>query len=173
MNDLIAECYCYKDMESPVGQLRLIAHKQALVAVLWNAGNMVRIGSHGLKEEQTHHVLLETERQLKDYFEKKRTVFDLPLDLVGTDFQKKVWQALLNIPFGKTTCYGDLAKQLGDVKAVRAVGGALNKNPISIIVPCHRVIGASGDLTGFAGGLSNKMYLLELEDPNKQLNLWD
>ncbi len=173
MEDLSSECYSYKDMDSPVGRLRLIAGDKGLVAVLWNAEDLLRIGTRDLKEEQEHALLLETERQLKEYFVKKRRVFDLPLDLIGTDFQKKVWEALLGIPFGKTKSYGDLAKQLGDLKAVRAVGGALNKNPVSIIVPCHRVIGASGDLVGFAGGLSTKNYLLRLEDPNLQLNLWD
>lgn len=165
--------YSYKDMDSPVGRLRLIGGDKGLVAVLWNAEDKVRIGQQELQEDLANALLMETERQLKDYFGKKRMAFDLPLDLIGTDFQKKVWEALLGIPFGKTKSYGDLAKQLGDFKAVRAVGGALNKNPVSIIVPCHRVIGASGDLTGFAGGLSNKNYLLRLEDPNLQMNLWD
>jgi methylated-DNA-[protein]-cysteine S-methyltransferase len=173
MDDLISEPYLYRDMDSPVGRLRLIASDKGLVAVLWNAEDLVRIKLRGLKEDRANVLLLETEQQLNDYFEKKRTQFDLPLDLIGTEFQKKVWKALLNIPFGKTKSYGDLAKQLGDLKAVRAVGGALNKNPVSIIVPCHRVIGASGDLTGFAGGLSNKNYLLKLEDATKQLDLWD
>lgn len=173
MEDRRSECYSYKDMDSPVGRLRLIASDQGLVAVLWNAEDLLRIGTRDLKEDLAHELLQETEGQLKDYFQKKRYVFDLPLDLIGTDFQKRVWEALLTIPFGKTKSYGDLAKQLGDLKAARAVGGALNKNPVSIIVPCHRVIGASGDLVGFAGGLSTKNYLLRLEDPNLQLNLWD
>lgn len=173
MEEFISEYYFYKDVDSPTGPLRLIASPKGLVAALWNAGDVFRIKSHDLEENPGHMLLLETERQLKEYFEKKRTVFDLPLDLIGTDFQKKVWEALLDIPFGKTKSYGDLARQLGDRKAVRAVGGALNKNPVPIIVPCHRVIGASGDLTGFAGGLVTKNYLLKLEDPNLQLNLWD
>lgn len=160
-------------MDSPTGPLRLIASHQGLVAVLWNAADVFRITSHELKDDPQHALLLEAERQLKEYFEKKRRVFDLPLDLIGTDFQKNVWEALLDIPFGKTKSYGDLARQLGDLKAVRAVGGALNKNPVPIIVPCHRVIGSSGELTGFAGGLGTKKYLLRLEDPNLQMNLWD
>lgn len=165
--------YSYKDIDSPTGPLRLMASHKGLVAALWNAGDRFRMKSHDLKEDPGQALLLETERQLKEYFEKKRKVFDLPLDLIGTDFQKKVWEALLDIPFGKTKSYGDLARQLGDLKAVRAVGGALNKNPVPIIVPCHRVIGSSGDLTGFAGGLGTKHYLLRLEDPNLQMNLWD
>ena len=160
-------------MDSPVGRLRLIAGERGLVAVLWNAGELVEMHSRPLRMDDVLPVLIETERQLKEYFDKKRTGFDLPLDLIGTAFQKKVWEALFTIPFGKTKSYGDLAKQLGDLKAVRAVGGALNRNPISIIVPCHRVIGASGALTGFGGGLENKHYLLQLEEAGTQFRLWD
>lgn len=173
MRGSFSDIYSYKDMDSPVGRLRIIASAKGLVAVLWNADDLLRIGARDLKEDREGGLLMETERQLKEYFDRKRRAFDLPLDLMGTDFQKKVWNALLGIPFGKTKSYGDLAKQLGDLKAVRAVGGALNKNPVSIIVPCHRVIGATGDLVGFAGGLGTKNYLLRLEDPNLQLNLWD
>jgi methylated-DNA-[protein]-cysteine S-methyltransferase len=101
--------------------------------------------------------------QLKEYFEGKRTSFSLALDMRGTRFQNDVWEALLAIPFGETRSYGQLAKQLGNPKATRAVGAANGRNPISIIVPCHRVIGSSGRLTGFAGGLNTKAHLLELE----------
>jgi methylated-DNA-[protein]-cysteine S-methyltransferase len=107
--------------------------------------------------------LLETEKQLSEYFAAKRQSFDLPLDFSGTDFQKQVWQALLQIPFGETRSYKDIALQIGNLKAVRAVGAANGKNPISIIVPCHRVVGANGKLVGFAGGLDNKDILLKLE----------
>ena len=101
-------------------------------------------------------MLLETERQLKEYFGGKRKEFSLRLDPAGTDFQRQVWKALLGIPFGETRSYGQLAKQLGNPQASRAVGAANGRNPISIIVPCHRVIGSSGKLTGFAGGLTLK-----------------
>lgn len=107
--------------------------------------------------------MLETEKQLSEYFATKRQSFDLPLDFWGTDFQKQVWQALLQIPFGETRSYKDIALQIGNVKAVRAVGAANGKNPISIIAPCHRVVGANGKLVGFAGGLDNKDILLTLE----------
>ena len=100
---------------------------------------------------------------MSEYFAAKRQSFDLPLDFAGTDFQKKVWQALLQIPFGETRSYKDIALQIGNVKAVRAVGAANGKNPISIIAPCHRVVGANGKLVGFAGGLDNKDILLTLE----------
>jgi len=101
--------------------------------------------------------------QLKEYFSGKRKDFDLPLALQGTPFRMKVWQALLEIPYGETRSYKDVAVRVGNPKAIRAVGGANHNNPISIIVPCHRVIGADGSLVGYGGGLNNKMRLLELE----------
>lgn len=110
--------------------------------------------------------------QLQEYFEGKRQVFDLKLNPQGTDFQKTVWDALLSIPFGKTMSYLELSKQLGDVKAIRAVANANGKNPIWIIVPCHRVIGTDGSLTGYAGGLHRKQWLLEHESPYKQQSLF-
>ncbi|MCL1675005.1 methylated-DNA--[protein]-cysteine S-methyltransferase [Elizabethkingia meningoseptica] len=116
-----------------------------------------------LYKDDKHPILIQTEKELNEYFNNKRTTFDIPLDFKGTEFQIRVWEALLNIPYGVTKSYGDLARILGDIKAVRAVGGALNKNPISIIVPCHRVVGISGNLVGFAGGLNNKSILLDLE----------
>lgn len=101
--------------------------------------------------------------QLSEYFQGKRKEFDLPLAPVGTDFQRRVWDALLTIPYGKTRSYGEIAAQIGQPKASRAVGGANNRNPIMIVIPCHRVIGANGSLTGYGGGLDVKQYLLELE----------
>ena len=108
-------------------------------------------------------MLLETERQLNDYFSGKRTSFSLKLDFKGTEFQKKVWAALLTIPFGETRSYGQIAKQIRKPKAVRAVGAANGRNPIPIIAPCHRVIGSTGKLIGSAGGLEAKALLLALE----------
>jgi methylated-DNA-[protein]-cysteine S-methyltransferase len=110
-----------------------------------------------------HPILLETERQLSEYIAGKRTRFDLPLQPYGTEFQKKVWQALREIPFGKTKSYLDLASAVGSPEASRAVGTANGKNPLSIVVPCHRVVAADGALTGFAGGLERKAALLALE----------
>ncbi|MFH4969173.1 methylated-DNA--[protein]-cysteine S-methyltransferase [Gaetbulibacter sp. M240] len=110
--------------------------------------------------------------QLQEYFEGSRTVFDLKLNPSGTDFQKRVWDKLLEIPFGKTMSYLDLSKQLGDVKAIRAVASANGKNPLWIVVPCHRVIGSDGSLTGYAGGLHRKKWLLEHESPHKQQSLF-
>jgi len=159
----------HKIINTPVGQLILIASDKGLAAVLWKNDKPKRVPlSLGVFSNE-HPVLLETEKQLLEYFSKERIQFDLPLDFKGTDFQQRVWNALLGIPFGETRSYSDIARQLGDVKAVRAVGAANGKNPISIIAPCHRVIGVSGKLTGFAGGLENKAYLLRLEQKNPTL----
>ena len=110
--------------------------------------------------------------QLKEYFDGTRKLFDLKLNPKGTAFQKEVWNALRNIPYGKTISYLDLSKKLGDVKAIRAVANANGKNPLWIIVPCHRVIGSDGSLTGYAGGLHRKQWLLEHESPLKQQSLF-
>ena len=116
--------------------------------------------------------LKEAVLQLQDYFDGKRTTFTFPLNPSGTDFQKKVWNELLHIPFGKTCSYLELSKKLGDVKAIRAVASANGKNPLWIVVPCHRVIGTDGSLTGYAGGLWRKKWLLEHENPIKQESLF-
>lgn len=117
-------------------------------------------------------VLQEAVAQLNDYFEGKRTDFDFKLNPKGTEFQQKVWKGLLEIPFGKTTSYLELSKKLGDVKAIRAVASANGKNPLWIVVPCHRVIGTDGSLTGYAGGLWRKKWLLEHENPTAQQSLF-
>lgn len=153
--------YYYKEIKTPVGKLKIICNDNGLAAILWE--NDKRIHLSPLIEDKNHPVLLEAEKQLKEYFSGERKKFDLKLDAAGTDFQKKVWKALTTIPFGKTWSYGELAKKIGNPKASRAVGAANGKNPISIVVPCHRVIGSSGKLTGFAGGLKNKEVLLNIE----------
>ena len=153
----------FMEMASPVGQLKLVATETALVAVLWENENPNRVRLAELVENKKHSVLLETQKQLNEYFAGQRQIFDLPLDFEGTEFQQKVWQALLTIPFGETRSYKQIAEQIGNVKAVRAVGAANGKNPISIIAPCHRVVGANGKLVGFAGGLDNKDILLKIE----------
>lgn len=154
----------YKLMPSPVGQLTLVARNGKVAAILWETerANRVRLGE--LVEVDDSPALLQAERQLNEYFAGTRDRFDLELDFEGTEFQKKVWAALLTIPFGETRSYSQIATQIGSPKAVRAVGAANGRNPISIVAPCHRVIGASGRLTGFAGGLEAKQYLLTLED---------
>ena len=155
--------YSYKTMPSPVGRLKLIASDRGLAAILWPDDDPKRVPLAPLIENKKHPVLLEAERQLNDYFAGKRKKFSLKFDAVGTEFQKDVWRALSAIPFGETRSYGEIAAQIGRPKAVRAVGAANGRNPISIIVPCHRVIGANGKLTGFAGGMEAKKFLLKTE----------
>jgi methylated-DNA-[protein]-cysteine S-methyltransferase len=154
-----------KTMKSPVGELTLAASATGLAAILWENDKPGRVRLNIVAEDSNHPVLREAERQLQQYFAGTRTSFDLPLDFAGTDFQKAVWAALLTIPFGETRSYAQIAAQVGSLKAVRAVGAANGRNPISIVAPCHRVIGSNGALTGFAGGLDAKRTLLELERP--------
>jgi methylated-DNA-[protein]-cysteine S-methyltransferase len=155
--------YAYKMIASPVGQLKLIASDKGLAAILWENEDPNRVRFGPLVESPRHPILRETERQLAQYFAGKLKAFTVPLDFKGTAFQKSVWKALLTIPFGETRTYADIARQIGRPTAFRAVGAANGKNPISIIAPCHRVIGSSGSLTGFAGGLAAKERLLKLE----------
>ena len=155
--------YVYKFIASPVGSLKLVASRQGLAAILWENDDPERVRLGAMAEDPEDAVLIEAERQLGAYFSGKRMQFDLPLDFKGTAFQKRVWKALLTIPFGETRSYGDIARQIGKPTAFRAVGAANGKNPISIIAPCHRVIGSTGKLTGFAGGLKAKECLLSLE----------
>jgi methylated-DNA-[protein]-cysteine S-methyltransferase len=153
-----------KTVATPVGELTLVGSDRGLAAILWENDKPGRVRLNITGCDDNHPILLETQRQLGEYFAGQRQRFTVKLDFTGTDFQKLVWQALLAIPFGQTRSYGQIAVQLGNPKAMRAVGAANGKNPISIIAPCHRVIGASGKLTGFAGGLETKAYLLQLEN---------
>jgi methylated-DNA-[protein]-cysteine S-methyltransferase len=152
-----------KTMPSPVGVLTLVAGETGLAAVLWENDDPKRVSLHPREESPDHPVLLETERQLAEYFAGRLQHFDLPLEFHGTEFQKKVWAALTRIPFGETRTYAQIAVEIGSAAAVRAVGAANGRNPISIVAPCHRVIGSNGKLTGFAGGLEVKSFLLNLE----------
>jgi methylated-DNA-[protein]-cysteine S-methyltransferase len=155
--------YAFKTVPSPLGALRLVASDEGLVAILWENDNPDRVRLDELRQDAAHPVLVETEKQLGEYFSGGRQAFDLPLDFHGTEFQKRVWAQLLAIPFGETRSYGEIARAVGQPTASRAVGAANGKNPISIVAPCHRVIGANGALTGFAGGLEAKQRLLALE----------
>ncbi|GJD57300.1 methylated-DNA--[protein]-cysteine S-methyltransferase [Methylobacterium dankookense] len=155
--------YAFTTVASPVGALTVIASDRGLSAILWENDDPARVRLGPLVEDPSHPVLLETERQLAAYFAGTLKAFAVPLDFQGTAFQKSVWAALLTIPFGETRSYGDIARQIGRPGASRAVGAANGKNPISIIAPCHRVIGSAGALTGFAGGLDIKRHLLGLE----------
>ncbi|TPG42390.1 methylated-DNA--[protein]-cysteine S-methyltransferase [Sphingomonas koreensis] len=152
-----------KTIPSPVGALTLVASDRGLIAILWEDDDPARVPLGPLDEQPDHPILCETERQLGAYFAGSRNAFSVPLDFRGTPFQRSVWAALLTIPFGDTRSYGEIARQIGRPGAARAVGAANGRNPISIIAPCHRVIGSTGKLTGFAGGLAAKEHLLGLE----------
>ena len=143
----------------------IYTHKQICLKIETEGENITHIGFIPVQTASpaSNEVEKQVKLQLDEYFSGTRKRFQAALQLAGTPFQVKVWQALLEIPYGKTESYGELAVRIGHPKALRAVGGALNRNPIAIIVPCHRVIGADGKLTGFAGGLDTKKYLLELE----------
>ncbi|MFV8464216.1 methylated-DNA--[protein]-cysteine S-methyltransferase [Flavobacterium sp. LB1P62] len=137
-----------------------------------NGISVISVTDEGTVSTVIPTVLQEVVSQLNDYFDGKRTGFDFTMNPKGTDFQQKVWKELLEIPFGKTMSYMDLSKRLGDVKAIRAVASANGKNPLWIVIPCHRVIGTDGSLTGYAGGLWRKKWLLEHENPTTQQSLF-
>ena len=148
---------------TPLGRILLAASDDALVGA-WFEGQRHHPDTSGWPFDPAHPVLAEAMRQLDDYFAGRRTAFELPLDLQGgTPFQQSVWRALLDIPPGRRTSYGALSQRIGRPAAVRAVGAAVGRNPISIVVPCHRVVGTDGSLTGYAGGIERKSALLRLE----------
>jgi methylated-DNA-[protein]-cysteine S-methyltransferase len=156
----------YRYIDTPIGELELCANDAGLVSVLFVSTHKKEL----VKQAETEHpVLTETEKQLKAYFDKKRKEFDLPLALEGTDFQKRVWNQLTKTRFGKTINYLELAKQLGDEKCIRAAASANGKNPISIIIPCHRIIGSDGTLVGYSGNLERKQWLLQHEGAYQDL----
>ena len=159
------------DMASPIGRLRLIAIGDELTGIWFEQGRDARKGDPSLVSGSSA-VLERTQSQLEQYFSGERREFDLPLAPQGTEFQRRVWQRLLGIEYGTTTTYGDLARELGNLNASRAVGLANGSNPIPIVIPCHRVIGANGALTGFGGGLPIKRALLELERASTQPRLF-
>jgi methylated-DNA-[protein]-cysteine S-methyltransferase len=152
-----------KWLDSPVGRLKLVATDRGLAGVLWENERRNRVRFNAPVEDASDAVLVDAERQLIEYFGGRRTAFSLRLDFAGTEFQRQVWAALLTIPFGETRSYAEIARQIGKPSATRAVGAANGRNPIAIVAPCHRVVGATGALTGFAGGLEAKAYLLALE----------
>jgi len=158
----------FDKMHSPVGELTLIASSQGLHALMWNddwlSDEFVAAISE-LPQDPKHPLIIRTRQQLNEYFAGTRKSFDIPLCLDGTDFQMKAWQELTRIPYGQTISYQQQAIALGDLNKVRAIGGANGRNPISIIVPCHRVIAKNGKLQGFGGGLQIKEFLLKHENP--------
>jgi len=159
------------EMESPAGKLAIIASDEGLRTLVCEKDRKEAECEkiiQSLKVSNSHPVVARTKTQLTEYFAGKRFTFDIPLILDGTPFQKLAWGHLIAIPYGETVSYGEQARRLGDAKKARAVGGANARNPVAIIVPCHHVIGKSGDLTGFAWGMGMKTFLLELEKTAKQ-----
>ena len=153
-------------IESPVGSLTLVASDAGLRAILWDADDPQSVPTGAIVADPDHSVLRAAREQLEEYFDGSRREFDLPLDPVGTDFQREAWSQLRQIPYGETVSYGKQAERMGDPNKARAVGAANGKNPIPIVVPCHRVVGSNGSLTGFAGGLDRKSWLLDHERLN-------
>lgn len=147
----------FYDYKTNIGKIYISADKKNILEISFNKPNY---------DKNETPLIKKTFLELEEYFNGQRKTFDLPLKLEGTDFQKKVWKELIKIPYGKTISYKELATSIGNEKACRAVGMANNKNKIMIVIPCHRVIGSNGDLTGYAGGLNIKQQLLELEAKN-------
>lgn len=153
-------------MQSPIGVIEIVGNSEGVSSILFKDDVSLAI-SETIPRELNNVVT-----QLQEYFEGKRSTFNVKISPKGTDFQKRVWNELLNIPFGKTLNYQQIANKLGDPKVIRAAASANGKNPISIIIPCHRVIGSDGSLTGYAGGLHRKKWLLEHENPWQQQSLF-
>ncbi len=151
--------HCIYKYNSIIGDIFISADENFLLSV--------KFVNHNFIENKENKIIRQTIKQLNEYFNGKRKKFELPLNPKGTEFQKKVWLQLMNIPYGKTATYKDIATLIGNTNASRAVGNANNKNPIAIIIPCHRVIGSNNKLTGYAGGLDKKEKLLNLEKNNK------
>jgi methylated-DNA-[protein]-cysteine S-methyltransferase len=151
----------YSEIDSPIGRLLLYGTSRGLSGIFMTRQRHFDGKQKDWKRDDARWSSVA--RQLREYFDGKRRDFDIPLDVEGTEFQMKVWNALCKIPFGRTASYADIARQIGNPKAMRAVGMANGRNPVSIVVPCHRVIGADGSLTGYGGGLDRKKVLLDLE----------
>lgn len=151
--------FYYEYLDTPLGLLEIVANDQGLVAVTFSDKLRQPIQSQRIVQD----IVQEAKQQLRAYFSHELFAFNLPLAAEGTAFQQQVWQALTTVPYGKTASYGDIAKAINNPKGVRAVGLANGKNPIAIVVPCHRIIGANGTLTGYAGGLDKKAWLLAHE----------
>ena len=150
-------------IETPIGALTIVASDDGLRAILWPDDDPRRVRRDGSVEDAKPSRDLGDGRPAAEYFDGERTEFDVPLDPVGTEFQRAAWDALRTIPYGTTVSYGEQAERMGDRRKARAVGAANGRNPISIVVPCHRVVGANGSLTGFAGGVDTKAWLLAHE----------
>lgn len=165
MADLANKAVLY--YESPIGMMGIYGDDAGISEISFENERIHTASGHGVPD-----CLTECASQLQEYFSKKRTTFSLKLAPTGTEFQRTVWNALLNVPFGKTWSYLQLAKSLGDANLIRAVGGANGKNPIAIVVPCHRIIGNDGKMVGYAGGLWRKKWLLDFERTEAQGSLF-
>lgn len=163
------ETIVYNYYKSPIGEIELASDSETL---LWVKFLETERSIRTKKKETESVIFTETKKQLSDYFNKTSEKFDLPLNIRGTDFQKKVWQELTFVPYGKTMSYLNLSKKIGDVKAIRAVASSNGKNLFCVIIPCHRVIGSNGSLTGYSGDLWRKKWLLEHESTSAQTNLF-
>lgn len=153
----------YKIIKTLVGFLKIVANKNNLIAILWDNEKAGRVKLGLMSEDKSNPLLAETEKQLNEYFRGTRQTFDLPLEIHGTRFQEGVWKLLTDIPYGSTESYKEIAFKMDRAQAVRAAGSAIGRNPLSIVIPCHRVIASNGSLAGFAGGLDRKKILLDLE----------
>jgi methylated-DNA-[protein]-cysteine S-methyltransferase len=158
-------------IDSPLGVLTIRASAAGVRAVTWPDDDPGRVRIDAPAVADSNDIATDAARQLEEYFAGDRRDFDVPLDPIGTDFQRAAWDALCTIPYGETVSYGEQAARLGDERKARAVGAANGRNPISIIVPCHRVVGADGSLTGFAGGIESKAWLLAHERRHSGLTL--
>jgi methylated-DNA-[protein]-cysteine S-methyltransferase len=156
----------YAIIKSPVDDLLLVADDSALTGVYFGTPKHISAAMKGWTLDPRNPLLQQAEKELQEYFSEKRKVFSLPLRFTGTDFQKRVWQEIAAIPYAETISYSELSKRAGAPDAIRAAGTATGRNPISIVVPCHRVMGKNGDMCGFGGGLDRKRFLLNLENSN-------
>jgi len=162
MDSIHTHCIAQTTITTPLGRILLARTAQGLAGA-WFEGQKHHPGPIAAPETPNDELLRRAACELNEFFAGERERFDVPLDLQGTPFQRSVWRRLLRIAAGTTRSYGEIAKELGSAKAVRAVGGAVGRNPVSVIVPCHRVVGSDGSLTGYAGGVDRKRALLELE----------
>lgn len=158
----------YNTMKTPLGNLMLVANASELIGLYFVGCDHIPAEQKQWKRDSQHPVLQRAKEQLQEYFAGKRTEFSLPLHFSGTDFQERVWRQIALIPYGKTISYADLAHKAGKPTAVRAAGSNTGRNPLAIVIPCHRVIGKNGGIAGYAGGLDRKRYLLGLENPNSK-----
>ena len=159
----------YQYSTSPIGSICIAADNNHLRAITFTQNEEKILATFGEGRYQSNQIIRQTNIQLQEYFEKKRTEFDLPIAFTGTPFQNQTWRALLTIPYGETRSYSEQALLIGNPRAVRAVGRTNGLNPIGIVVPCHRVIGKNGKITGYAGGLDKKEFLLNLEREHRGL----